>query len=132
LTYKEVFTYCSLKGGDRVKLAHINLTVNDVEVSAAFLETYFQLRRGGLGDGFAVLYDGDEQFLLTLMKGKDVQYPKTFHIGFIQESRKNVDQIYQRLKLDGYKVTPPVDHHGYGFYVQAPGGFTVEVVKRNR
>ncbi|RXZ83125.1 VOC family protein [Paenibacillaceae bacterium] len=66
------------------------------------------------------------------MEGKDVQYPKSFHIGFPQENREQVDQINQRLKNDGYKVAPPVNHHGYGFYVKAPGGFTVEVIKRNR
>ena len=77
------------------------------------------------------MYDKD-QFVLTLMKGKDVQYPKTFHIGFPQDSREKVDFINQRLKNDGYKVASPIESHGYTFYVQAPGGFTIEVIKRNR
>ena len=79
------------------------------------------------GNPFAVLFD-DDQFVLTLMKGKDVQYPKTFHIGFPQESREKVDQINQRLKNDGYEVAPPVESHGYTFYVKAPGGFTIEII----
>jgi lactoylglutathione lyase len=73
------------------------------------------------GNTFAVLFD-DDQFVLTLMKGKEIRYPKTFHIGFPQESREKVDQIHQRLKNDNYEVTAPVESHGYTFYVKAPGG----------
>lgn len=115
-----------------MKLAHINLTVNDVGAAVMFLETYFDMNCGNQTNGFAVLYDDDGQFVLSLMKGKEVEYPKSFHIGFTQESKEHVDHINQLLKNDGYKVTPPVDHHGYSFYVQAPGGFIVEVIKRNR
>lgn len=62
------------------------------------------------------------------MKGKDVKYPKTFYIGFSQESREKVDQINKRLKNDGYKINPPVESHGYTFYVKAPDGLTVEIL----
>ena len=70
----------------------------------------------------------DDGFVLTLMKGKNIQYPKTFHIGFPQESREKVDQINKRLKNNDYEVEPPVESHGYTFYVQAPGGFTIKVL----
>jgi len=36
--------------------------------------------------------------------------------------------VYERLKADGYDVAPPERHHAWTFYVQAPGGFTVEVL----
>jgi catechol-2,3-dioxygenase len=114
-------------GGGYVKIAHLNLTVNDVGAAVKFLETYFSMKCGSRGNGFAVMYDDNGQFVLTFMRGKDVQYPKTFHIGFTQESREHVDQINQRLKNDDYKVSSPVDHHGYSFYVLASGGFTIEV-----
>ncbi|MED3728968.1 VOC family protein [Priestia filamentosa] len=111
-----------------MKLNHLNLTVEDVESSRQFLETYFGMTCvGSKGKGFAAMLD-ENQFVLTLMKGKDVKYPKTFHIGFPQESREKVDQINKRLKNDGYKVDPPVEAHGYTFYVKAPGGFTVEIL----
>lgn len=45
-------------------------------------------------------------FVLTLMKGKNVQYPKTFHIGVPQENEEQVNLINQRLKEDGYEVEP--------------------------
>lgn len=111
-----------------MKINHLNLTVHDVDETREFLETYFGMKCvNRRGNAFAVLFD-DDQFVLTLMKGKDVQYPKTFHIGFPQESREKVDQINQRLKNDGYEVTPPVESHGYTFYVKAPGGFTIEII----
>ncbi|WP_249365411.1 hypothetical protein [Cytobacillus citreus] len=62
-----------------MKLNHLNLIANYVEALWAFLETYFNMRCvGSRGKGFAAMFD-DDQFVLTLMKGKDVQYPKTFH-----------------------------------------------------
>ncbi|MBP2078781.1 VOC family protein [Oceanobacillus polygoni] len=109
-------------------LKHLNLTVTDVEASRQFLETYFDMTCvNSRGKGFAAMFD-DDQFVLTLMKGKNVQYPKTFHIGFPQESRDKVDQINKCLKDDGYAVDPPIESHGYTFYVEAPGGFTIEVL----
>ncbi len=49
------------------------------------------------------------------MKGKDVHYPKTFHIGFPQESREKV--VNKRLRNDGYEVDLPIESHGFTFYV---------------
>lgn len=111
-----------------MKLNHLNLTVNDVAASRDFLETYFGMMCvNSRGNGFAAMFD-DDQFVLTLMKGKEVQYPKTFHIGFPQESREKVDRINERMRKDGYAVDPHIESHGYTFYVQSPGGFTVEVL----
>ncbi|MGG1575212.1 VOC family protein [Fictibacillus sp. NRS-1165] len=113
-----------------MKLNHLNLTVTDVSAARGFLEKYFGLTcRASRGNGFAVLFD-DDGFVFTLMKGNDVQYPKTFHIGFAQENKESVDQINQRLKEDGFDVKPPQQLHGYTFYVDAPGGFTVEVLSQ--
>lgn len=112
-----------------MKVNHLNLTVNDVNESRAFLEKYFGLKTKTIrGDGFALLND-DNGMLLTLMKGKEVQYPATFHIGFYQDSREKVNEINRRLKEDGYEVKEPKIFHGsWTFYLQAPGGFTVEVL----
>ena len=43
------------------------------------------------------------------------------------EGEETVNEINRRLKDDGYDVKPPERHHAYTFYVQAPGGFTVEL-----
>ena len=70
------------------------------------------------------LHDG---FVLTLMNGREVQYPKTFHVGFPQPTEEQVDRINQRLLEDGYDVKPPQHAHGYTLYLEVPDEFTVEV-----
>ncbi|MBD2872389.1 VOC family protein [Paenibacillus arenilitoris] len=111
-----------------MKLNHVNLTVTDVAAARAFLQKYFGLKVGGeRGNAFAALFD-DDGLVLTLMKGTQVSYPATFHIGFVQESEEKVNEINQRLKDDGFDVAPPQRAHGWTFYVEAPGGFTVEVL----
>ncbi|GGG64497.1 VOC family protein [Paenibacillus radicis (ex Gao et al. 2016)] len=111
-----------------MKLNHVNLTVTDVKAAQTFLQTYFGLTVAGeRGDSFAALLD-DDGSVLTLMKGSQVSYPKTFHIGFVQESEEKVNEIHRRLKNDGFTVAPPKRAHGWTFYVAAPGGFTVEVL----
>ncbi len=116
-----------------MKLNHLNLTVNDVPAASKFLETYFGCRPIGEGDPdtkFAALFDDDDMVitLMTAGKASEVKYPRTFHIGFGQENEEQVNAIYQRLKDDGFEVTPPQRAHAWTFYVQAPGGFTVEVM----
>ena len=54
-------------------------------------------------------------------------YPSTFHIGFFVDREETVDKVNGRLKKDGFDVAVPERHHAYGFYVDAPGGFTVEL-----
>ena len=77
----------------------------------------------------AFLSDEDD-FVLTLMKegkGAAVAYPGNFHIGFFVADEQTVDEVNRRLKEDGFEVAAPERHHAYGFYVEAPGGFTVEL-----
>jgi lactoylglutathione lyase len=112
-----------------VKLNHVNLTVTDVQAAARFLETYFGLETRGGNAGMAFLTD-DDGFVLTLMKRRRSDpptYPSTFHIGFFIEDENRVDEINRRLRDDGFDVEPPTRSHAYGFYVEAPGGFTVEL-----
>jgi catechol 2,3-dioxygenase-like lactoylglutathione lyase family enzyme len=73
-----------------MKLNHLNLTVDDVQAARAFLEKHFGLRPYGEGQkNFDVLFD-DDDLVLTLIgvrRSKQLSYPKTFHIGFIQRPR---------------------------------------------
>lgn len=118
-------------------LNHLNLTVPDVAQTRAFFETYFGFRcvaeRGR--DALAVLTD-ESGFILTLNnfdKAADVEYPGAFHIGFMQDSRERVDELYQRLKSDGFDGEPPREFHGaWTFYFRAPGGFLVEVLHQHQ
>jgi lactoylglutathione lyase len=109
-------------------LNHLNLSVDDVPAAKAFLETYFGLRELGGGNKNRAFLRDDRGLILSLFKAKDVHYPGTFHIGFIQDSEDKVDAVNQRLKADGFDVAPPQRLHAWTFYVKAPGGFTVEVL----
>lgn len=116
-----------------MKLNHMNLTVSDVQKAANFLVNYFGMQHMGGNKGMAFLTDEVDGwgFVLTLMKAaqKQTKYPGNFHIGFfIEGGRETVDNLHRRLKADGFEVPPPEDTgHSYGFYVNAPGGFMVEV-----
>jgi lactoylglutathione lyase len=118
-------------------LNHVNLTVPDVRGTREFFETYFGFRcvadRGR--DALAVLID-ESGFVLTLNnfdKADKVEYPGAFHVGFMQENRERVDEIYRRLKSGGCDAEPPREFHGaWTFYLRAPGGFLVEVLHQHR
>jgi catechol 2,3-dioxygenase-like lactoylglutathione lyase family enzyme len=116
-----------------MQLNHINLTVTDVEETSHFLVKYFGMRSMGGNKGMGFLTDEEDGwgFVLTLMKATKAtqgKYPGTFHIGFFVESETKVDEIHRRLQQDGFDVPDPENTgHSYGFYVKAPGGFTVEV-----
>src|SRR5262245_50519107 len=114
-----------------MKLNHLNLTVTDVPAAQEFLERYFGLPFMGGNNNLALLSD-DNGLILTLTSMKlgketEVRYPASFHIGFAQESEEQVNEIYRRLREDGFEVPPPSRQHGsWTFYFQAPGGFTIE------
>ncbi len=117
-----------------MRLNHLNLTVTDVGAARSFLEAYFGLvAHAGIGDDerFCLLRD-DDDMAITLMRGApgaDVAYPGTFHIGFVQPDEQAVDAINQRLVDDGYDVRPARRFHGsWTFYLDAPGGFAIEVM----
>jgi catechol 2,3-dioxygenase-like lactoylglutathione lyase family enzyme len=115
-----------------MKLNHINLTVTDVRKASDFLVNYFGMINMGGNNGMGFLTDEKDGwgFVLTLMKATEGQtkYPGNFHIGFFIDGKETVDELYRRLKENGVEVPEPGDTgHSYGFYVKAPGGFTVEV-----
>jgi lactoylglutathione lyase len=128
---------CDAERGTLMKLNHLNLTVPEVSRTREFFETYFGFRcvveRGR--DALAVMVD-ESGFVFTLSnfeKATEVEYPGVFHIGFMQESRERVDEMYQRLNSAGIAVEPPKELHGaWTFYFRAPGGFLVEVGHQHR
>jgi len=116
-----------------MKLNHLNLTVTDVPAAHSFLEKYFGLQSMGCNKNMGFMTD-DNGAVISLMSPKvaketDVTYPKSFHIGFMQENEEQVNQINQRLRDDGYEVDAPSRQHGsWTFYFQAPGGVVIEVL----
>lgn len=116
-----------------MKLNHINLTVTDVQEASDFLVKYFGMRSMGGNKGMGFLTDEEDGwgFVLTLMKATaetQGKYSGNFHIGFFIERKETVDDLYRHLKEDGFDIPVPEDTgHSYGFYVEAPGGFTIEI-----
>ena len=117
-----------------MKLNHLNLTVTDPIETQEFLAKYFGLKPMGKGNDHISFVSDDNGMVLSLTNVKlgresEVKYPANFHIGFGQESKEHVNEINQRLKVDGFKVPPPSKQHGaWTFYFLAPGGFTIEVL----
>ena len=120
-----------------MRLNHVNMTVPDVALTRKFFETYFGLRCVFAPGREALVVLVDESGLILTLnnfdKAEKVEYPGAFHIGFMQESREQVDEIYNRLKADGFDAAPPREFHGaWTFYLRAPGGFLVEVGYQHR
>ncbi|MCX2560189.1 VOC family protein [Acetobacter farinalis] len=118
-----------------MKLNHINLYSHDVAADQAMFERYFGLRTLVVrGKKMAIMQDDDGLILLvnhfdSALHGFD--YPKEvdiLHIGFLQETRQEVDDLYARLIADGWDVQPPCTTHGaWAFYLKAKGGYFIEV-----
>lgn len=118
---------------DSMNINHINLAVPDIAATRAFFERFFGLRcTETKGDNVLSVLVDESGFAFTLSHfEKDVipQYPRDFHVGFIRDSVEQVKKQYELLKNAGVDVPAPrTAHGGFGFYVTAPGGITVEVV----
>ncbi|SDF89160.1 VOC family protein [Terriglobus roseus] len=121
-------------------LNHANLTTYDVPALQAFLERIFGLRTLETRAGkFAILQDA-QGFLLALMFDKNMTpehgCPGFFHVGFLQDTPRAVDERHTAIAQEGLAAPEPamLQRGGpptYGFYVNAPGGVTVEVSTMN-
>ena len=111
-------------------LNHLNLGVIEIPATVSMFETYFGLRRveyAPSNQKMAFMND-DSGMLLSLFKVEDVNYPKIFHIGFIQSSVAEVMAMHEKLKAGGFDPQEPRQEQGrFTFYFKAPGGFMVEV-----
>jgi catechol 2,3-dioxygenase-like lactoylglutathione lyase family enzyme len=114
-----------------MKLNHINLAVADVEETAAFFEKFFQFRRLEAKGGVLIVLSDETGFILILshFDTEEVpKYPRDFHVGFIRETRQQVNEVYESLTSAGIEANAPRHAHGgWGFYVHAPGEILVEV-----
>jgi len=112
-----------------MRVNHLHLMVPSVTEAAGFFEKYFELRKLSGNAGLTVLLD-DAGFVLTLMKVGSKStgaYPAQFHVGFFLDSEAKVDAVRSRMVADGLDVAAPKRAHSYSFYVDAPGGFLIEV-----
>jgi catechol 2,3-dioxygenase-like lactoylglutathione lyase family enzyme len=143
------------------RLNHIDLVVSNVKENREFFEKHFGFKTLiEFPDKLAVTTDGAGTSLVLSSPEiageidqiqrdgsaepkdkksgdadakKPIEYPKGFHIGFHQDSKEAVDEMYKKLKAAGVAVQEPKDYHGaWTFYVRAPGGYYVEVFHQSR
>jgi catechol 2,3-dioxygenase-like lactoylglutathione lyase family enzyme len=114
-----------------MKLNHTNVPVTDVDAASEFLEQYFGFQHVG-GEGNVVVLLGQDDFVLGLTPtDAETTVPKSLHIGFFVDSRDTVEETHHRLAEDGFDVGSLAErHHLYDFYVEAPGGLTIEIGAR--
>ncbi|MCQ1836082.1 VOC family protein [Neorhizobium galegae] len=121
-----------------MRMNHIDIHVSDVAATSVFLVRHFglTLREMRGANGLAILADdagleivvsrpvekfgGAEQQALGVV---------TYHLGFIQPERGEVDRLYRELKEgDAELVGEPREMRGgYLFYCLAPGRVMIEV-----
>jgi lactoylglutathione lyase len=98
-----------------MKLNHLNLTVSHVLEAHRFLEKYFGMKTvSGFEPRETLSFLSDDNgLLLALFRAKpgEAKYPAGFHVGFMQESEEQVNQINQRLRDDGCEVAKPARLH---------------------
>lgn len=114
-----------------MKLNHINLGVSDVAQAVDIFGRFFGLVPAGDGmpinDQMAFLKD-DVGALVSVFRVPDPQYPKVFHIGFLQDTPEQVRAIYAQLTDAGFEIRPPAENHGrLTFYFNSPFGVVIEV-----
>lgn len=119
-----------------MRLNHLNLCVDDLSEARHFFETFFDFRFLEQKGKALVVMSDENGFILVLsdpkaFKGKmDIRYPEAFHIGFLVETAREVDQAYDRLVAGGVKIDKePYTMRGssYGFYFTAFNDLLIEV-----
>lgn len=107
-----------------MKLNHINLAVTTVTEAIHFFKTYFKFTCLAVkGDNLIAVLKNEEGFELVLMsslmnKKESLDYPENFHIGFKQNTKQAVDDIFEKLKKN--EIAPEREpgkiRDSYGFY----------------
>lgn len=119
-----------------MRLNHVNLVVDDLDEAQDFFRRSFGFEPvDRKGEAVAVMADG-QGFTLVLSNARTfggevpVRYPEGFHVGFILETREQVDRAHGRLAAAGAADTgraPRLMRDSYGFYFEALNGILFEV-----
>ncbi|QVL34051.1 VOC family protein [Telmatocola sphagniphila] len=120
------------RGPWTLNLNHINLPVPDVAATRDFfvkhfgMVSVFELPKNSL-----VILRDEAGLVLNLShfdKTSVIEYHKDFHIGFFRATREEIDAIHSQLNTSGVIAESPKKAVGrYGFFIDAPGGFMIEV-----
>lgn len=108
-------------------LSHIQLNTPKLEEQVSFYEKYFHFKRKAHGKGWFLW--NKSNFLMAINPLDETPtMPPWFHIGFRYETKQEVQNLYDLLEKDGFKVGD-LDH--YDDYMQFrfpdPTGYIVEI-----
>jgi catechol 2,3-dioxygenase-like lactoylglutathione lyase family enzyme len=118
-----------------MRLNHVNLVVEDLDGAQDFFRRLFGfVLLDRKGDAVVVMDDG-QGFTLVLSNAQafggepPVRYPEGFHVGFILETREEVDRSHERLTATGVDTGrgPRRMRESYSFYFEALSGILFEV-----
>jgi catechol 2,3-dioxygenase-like lactoylglutathione lyase family enzyme len=121
-----------------MRLNHLDLHVPDVAATRDFFRDYLDFTevetRGN--NGLAILKDdAGLEFVIShpVAKFGGADTPtvgaNTYHIGFIQPSREDVNGLFERLRAAGVEIQgePQAIRGGWLFYCFAPGRILIEI-----
>lgn len=106
-------------------LNHVSMQVVDVAASSAFYQS----------KGMTVCWQPDPDNIY-LTSGSDMlalhasSVTRVDHLGFILETKVEVDAWYAASIIEGEFVSPLEVHRdgAYGYYTQDPNGFSLEII----
>lgn len=115
-----------------MKLNHIDLPVTDLTGAADYFQRGFGFERVHAPVESMAILRGEDGFALILQQVEKAEYPKAFHIGFLQASDDAVHAAYQRLADAGLPLpaAPATSYGCLAFWCHAPGGILIEVSHR--
>ena len=126
-------------GGEKLRIEHIAMYVNDLEAARSFFMEYLG---GRSNDGYhnrttdfrSYFISFDDGARLELMTKPDLADPDKplnrtgyAHIAFSVGSREKVDALTERLKSDGFEVVSGPRTTGDGYYESC-----IVVIERNQ
>jgi catechol 2,3-dioxygenase-like lactoylglutathione lyase family enzyme len=112
-----------------LRLGHLNITVSDLDRSAAFYGRWFGFDRVlvDYGDGTRFITDGDG-FELGLHPGIPKGSATDWHFGFLATGAAGVRDLMAALAVAGVVISDLEDEVGYvGFKCRDPDGYLIEV-----
>jgi catechol 2,3-dioxygenase-like lactoylglutathione lyase family enzyme len=121
-----------------MRLNHLDLYVPDVVETSVFLTRHFGLQYNSAPDNTRLVILSDDAGLELVVStpvpafgGTDHVKIKaeTYHIGFLQDQKTDVDRLYESLLEAGAEVSAPprAIRGGWLFYCTAPGRILIEV-----
>jgi len=116
-----------------MRLNHLNLCVDNLADAREFFERLFDFQFvEQKGDALTVMTDGQGFTLVPSHFSRTqapISYPNGFHVGFIVETPRHVDDMYKRLAAADVRLDhePRKARGSYAFYFTALNSILFEV-----